>query len=284
MPIIFTFPNNEKPSIAKKLNLSPGSFTIKKFPDKETLITIETDVKDKEIIILCGLDDPDSKIMPLMFFTQTAKELGAKHITLIAPYLGYLRQDKRFNEGEAVTSKIFAKLLSSLVDKIITFDPHLHRYKTLDEVYTIPTTVLHSTDAIAEWIKKNVENPLIVGPDEESTQWAEAIKMPFIISTKKRSGDKEVEITLPDVSAYKDHTPVLVDDIISTARTMIETVKKLLEANMKPPICIGIHGIFAQDAYEKLQESGAAQIVTTNSISHETNQIDLTTELKKYLV
>jgi ribose-phosphate pyrophosphokinase len=223
--------------------------------------------------------------MPLLFFACTAKELGAKKITLIAPYLGYMRQDKQFKAGQAVTSKFFADFLSTLFDSLITLDPHLHRYKSLDEIYSIPTMVLHASDEVGGWIKKHVKNPVLIGPDEESRQWVEGVaqkaRAPFIVLKKIRHGDKDVEVSATDASAtdvdkYRSHTPVLVDDIISTARTMIETVGHLNKAGMKPSVCIGIHAIFSGDSYEELKRAGVERIVTTNSVMHETNGIDVT--------
>jgi ribose-phosphate pyrophosphokinase len=217
--------------------------------------------------------------MTIMFFAQTAKELGAKSVDLIAPYLGYMRQDKRFHEGEAITSNIFAAFLSQHFDNLITVDPHLHRHKAMNEIYTIPAKVVHAADAIADWIKDHVENPVLIGPDEESDQWvsdvAQRAGAAYTVLTKTRHGDKDVEVSVPDVDQYKDHTPVLVDDIISTARTMIAAAGHLKEAGMKPPVCIGVHAVFAGDGYEALQQAGAGKIVTCNTIPHETNDIDL---------
>jgi ribose-phosphate pyrophosphokinase len=292
MPIIFAFPEYEKfvkqiqdqadqdQTDQNQTNFELGELSIRKFPDGDSLVTLETDVKEKDVVVVCGLDDADSKIMPLMFFAHTAKELGAKSVGLVTPYLGYMRQDQRFNPGEAITSDIFAKFISSFVDSLVTMDPHLHRRKSLDEIYTIPSTVLHATTILSTWIKENVKNPVLVGPDKESRQWVQDVAVkagaPFMVLKKVRHGDKDVEVSVPEVEQYKSHTPVLVDDIISTARTMIETVNHLNNAGLKPAVCLGIHAIFADNAYASLKNAGVEKIVTTNTISHETNGIDVT--------
>ena len=90
-----------------------------------------------------------------------------------------------------------------------------------------------------------------------------------------RHGDNDVEVSLFDSQPYLNHTPVLVDDIISTAHTMLETIKQLKAAKMKPAVCIGVHAIFANNAYMSLQEAGVDRIVTCNSVPHESNQIDI---------
>ena len=289
MSLLFAYPKNEEHAVAlvKETGYELGAVKIHHFPDGETLVRLETDVKDKDVILFCSLDHPDSKAMTLMFIAQTAKELGAKSVGLIAPYLGYMRQDKRFNEGEAITSNIFAAFLSRHFDSLITVDPHLHRHKTMKEIYTIPAQVIHAADAIAGWIKGNVEKPVLIGPDEESEQWVSDVAaradVPYTVLTKARRGDKEVEVSVPDVDQYKAHTPVLVDDIISTAHTMIATVIHLKRAGMNPPVCIGVHAVFSGGGYEALQKAGTAKIVTCNTIPHPSNAIDLSSLLAVHL-
>ncbi|HBN23046.1 MAG TPA: phosphoribosylpyrophosphate synthetase [Holosporales bacterium] len=282
MPLLFHFPGYESVAHSLKEHLSScalGRATVRHFPDGESFVQLHTDVKGKDVILLCGLDQPDTKAMALLFFTKVAKELGAKSVGLVTPYLGYMRQDKKFHEGEAITSNLFAAFLSQHVDWLVTIDPHLHRHKTLEEIYTIPTKVLHAADTISAWIKENVDKPLIIGPDEESEQWvfdvAQKANAPFIVLTKKRHGDRDVEVSVPKMDSYKDHTPILVDDIISTARTMIETVSHLEKAGTKPPTCIGVHGVFAKGAYENLLKVGIKKVVTCNTIIHPSNAIDI---------
>ncbi len=279
--IIFTFPDHENlaDSLITKLGYEKGVIEFGTYPGGESHVRILSDVKDKEIIIICGLEKANNVIMSLIFFTETTREFGAKKIHLIAPYLGYMRHDKRFREGEAITSNIFAKMLSQYVDSLITIDPHLHRHKSLDEIYSIPSKVLHAATPVAHWIKNNVKNPLLIGPDEESEQWvsdmAGKVQAPFIVLRKIRHSDRDVEISVPDVEKYKNHTPVLVDDIISTARTMIETVKHLNKAGLKKTVCIGIHAAFADNSYQDLLNSGVEKIVTCNTITHPSNAIDV---------
>jgi len=266
-------------NIRQQLHLPAGELILRKFPDTEFFLKIKSNVKNQRIIIIDSLDKPNQKILALLFFINTARELGAVNIGLIAPYLSYMRQDTRFSAGEAITSDYFAKLLSQSLDWLITVDPHLHRHKELQEIYSIPTKVVHATANIVDWLKQNVKNPLLIGPDEESQQWvaaiAQAVDAPYIVLKKVRHSDTDVEISTPDLHAYKKHCPVLIDDIISTARTMVAAVKHLHDANMQAPICIGVHAIFAGDSYKELQRAGAQQIVTCNTIVHPSNGIDL---------
>lgn len=279
-PLIFSiFDHPLLEIVAEKLELDIGKMTYREFPDSETYICFHNVLHDKHVIILDSLDRPNPKIIPLLFAAETAKQLGAKSIGLTAPYLAYMRQDKQFNAGEGITSKYFAKTLSDHFDWLITVDPHLHRYQNLNEIYTIPNKVLHAAHLISSWIRSNVNNPVLIGPDIESEQWVSAIAKiadaPYLILEKVRCGDDVVEIKSFDILPYRAHTPVLIDDIISTAHTMMEIIKHLKSKKMKPPICIGVHAIFANDSYRALQEAGVDGIATCNSVSHESNQIDI---------
>ncbi len=287
--LFFGLSGNE--TLAKHLcefaNGEMAEFTQRHFPDEETYLRVITPVAGMHCILVCSLHHPDDKIIPLYYLATLCKELGAKKVTLIAPYLSYMRQDTRFNPGEAVTSEYFAKLLSHWIDELITIDPHLHRTHSMSELYTIPCHVLHATEVIAKWIKENIQNPVLIGPDAESEQWVSKVAFianaPFTILTKVRLGDNNVEVSISDVSRYQGHTPVLVDDIISTAHTMMETIRHINKAGMQAPTCIGVHGIFAGNAFEALKESGAGAIITCNTIPHATNRIDVSHLLESAL-
>ena len=283
--VYFSLPGNESlmDKMACNTNAEIGKAIIHNFPDGESYIRILSDVKDKYIVIICSLNKPDEKVVPLYFFCKTAKSLGAKQVCLVAPYHAYMRQDQIFHFGEGVTATYFAELISGFVDGIITIDPHLHRIKSLSEVYRIPNSVIHATNGISKWIKENVKNPVLIGPDEESKQWvslvAKKAEAPFLILKKIRHSDTEVDISIPKVEHYENRTPVLLDDIISTAQTMIETVHHLNKEGMKPVVCIGIHAVFSGNAYKELLKCGVAKIVTCNTIDHPSNAIDLSHEL-----
>ena len=280
-PILFSLPGNENlaKNLCDLLKAETGDFTLRQFPDEETYIKIHNAVAGRNTILVCTLDHPDSKLLPLFFLAKTLKDLGATKVCLVAPYLAYMRQDKRFTTGEGVTSSYFAGLISSFVDELITIDPHLHRRSNLGEIYTIKTQVIHASALVSKWINSYIDNPVLVGPDSESAQWVEEVAQqshsPFIVLEKIRSGDREVSVSAPAIEKYKDHTPVLVDDIISTGRTMVETIRQLQLLGMKPPVCIGVHGIFAGNAYAELLEAGAGKIITTNCIPHPSNAIDI---------
>ena len=233
--------------------------------------------ESRRVAIVCTLDHPNDKLLSLLFAAATARDLKASSVGLVSPYLAYMRQDRRFKPGEAVTSREVARLLSGAFDWLVTVDPHLHRYGSLAEIYTIPTRVAHAAPLISQWIKSNVSNPLIIGPDSESEQWVSAVAedagAPYSVLEKVRHGDRDVEITLKDLDRWGGRAPVLVDDIISSGRTMIEAVKLLIARGWPQPICIAVHGLFA-DGSDTLIEQAGARVVTSNSVPHRSNALD----------
>jgi ribose-phosphate pyrophosphokinase len=284
-PLIIALPGNEALAarLAPTLGAELARAEFRRFPDEESYVRLDSDVAGRSVVLLSTLDRPDPKFLQLAFAVATARELGASRVGLIAPYLAYMRQDRRFQQGEAITSRVFAHHLSAILDWLIAVDPHLHRIQALSDIYAIPAISVHAAPMLAEWIKDCVPSPLLIGPDEESAQWVAAVAnragVPFVIHEKHRRSDNDVQISVPHVERWRDHTPVLVDDIISTARTMIETLGHLRRAGMKPAVCVGVHAVFAPGAFNSLRAAGAARIVTTNTIPHETNAIDVTSSL-----
>lgn len=265
--------------IARECAMVRSRLRLRRFPDDESYLRYEDELAGRHVVLVCNLARPDPHIPALLFAAATAKELGARKVTMVAPYLPYMRQDCRFNSGEAVTSRIFAKLVCSHVDALVTMDPHLHRYDRLEAIYTVPVQRTASAPAIAQWVRAHVEQPFILGPDAESEQWVSAVAglagAPWRVSRKTRNGDRDVEVCVPDLSAWRSHTPVILDDIISSGRTMVEALRHVRAARLPAPVCIGVHAVFAGDAYQALIEAGAGKVVTTDTLPHASNAISI---------
>jgi len=287
-PLLLAAPGDSSAAraMAGRMDADLGAATVRSFPDGELYVRIDCAVAGRAVWIVSTLHPAGEKLLPVYFMAQTARDLGASAVYLAAPYLAYMRQDERFEDGEGITARYFGRLLSSAVDGLVTVDPHLHRLAALAEVYSVPTRVVAAAPRIAAWVRQNVERPALVGPDAESVQWVAAVAAeldcPTLILTKVRRGDRDVSISPLDEGArqgaaidWSTHTPVLVDDIVSTARTMIETVARLRSAGATSPICVGVHAVFCERAYDDLVEAGAARVVTCNTIPHPSNAIDV---------
>jgi ribose-phosphate pyrophosphokinase len=263
--------------IAARCGMARGRLLLRRFPDDESYLRYDDDVAGRDVVLVCNLGRPDPRIPALVFAAATAKELGARTVTLVAPYLPYMRQDHRFNTGEAVTSRIFAKLLCDHIDGLVAMDPHLHRYHALSEIYTAPSQIAAAAPAIAQWITANVRNAFVLGPDAESEQWVSAVAkladVPWCVSHKTRNGDRDVAVAVPELAAWRERTPVILDDIISSGSTMMEAVRHVRAAGLPAPVCIGVHAVLAGDAHEALLAAGARVVVTTDTLPHATNAI-----------
>ncbi|MBI2102919.1 ribose-phosphate diphosphokinase [Candidatus Woesearchaeota archaeon] len=277
-------------NVARQLHATFSPLTISSFPDGDIYLKFNTSVKGKKVVIIHSFQpDADKSLFDVIFAAETAKDLGAKKVILVAPYLAYMRQDKRFHPGEAISSRIMAKHLNPCIDKIITIDPHLHRYKSLKDIFTVSTVKLTANHAIGHYVKNHIKDPVIIGPDWESYQWAEVIAKEVgcehTVLEKTRFSSRRVESKMVRPITLKGKNVVIVDDIISTGHTMIEALKKAKQEKARSIIGIGVHGLFVEDGFSKMKKAGFNQILTTNCIEHLTNKIDITSllvdELKK---
>lgn len=280
-PLIVALPGNETLAerMAGLLEAESARLEYRRFPDGESYLRLHADPAGCEVVCVCTLDRPDDKVPALLFAADLVRDLGAARVSLVSPYLSYMRQDQRFAPGEALTSRTFAKWLSAHFDYLVTVDPHLHRYASLDELYTLDSTVIAAAPAVAEWIAREVDDPVLIGPDGESEQWVSEVagleSLPWRVFTKKRYGDRDVRMELPDLEGLERHTPVLVDDIISSGTTMARAARHLIDSGFRPPLAVGVHGLFGANAREVMTEGGIERIVCTNTVNAPEAEIDL---------
>lgn len=278
--LIMALPGNEAMAAALVAHLRAelGALEVRNFPDGESYVRLLTPVEGRDVWFVCTMAQPDGKFLPLLFAAATARELGASSVGLVAPYLAYMRQDRSFQRGEAVTSRHAAALLSKAFDRLVCIDPHLHRYRDLAEIYSIPARAMHAAPLLSDWIRSRIPDPVLIGPDAESEQWvravAQAADVPFAVLEKTRLGDREVEIRLHHMEQLGQRTPVLLDDIISSGHTMLEAVRQLHPYTAVPPVCLAVHGLFAEGADVALEQAGA-RLVTTNTVPHRSNAVDV---------
>lgn len=277
--VLLTFPPQRAlaEAMASPLGARIGRLEWRRFPDGESLVSIDETLEDSHVAIVASLHHPDEMALALRFAAATAREFGARSVGLVAPYLAYMRQDKRFHPGEAISAPLFSAFLEQSFDWLVTADPHLHRNPELSSLYRIPTRRVASAPLVAAWIRENVADAIVIGPDSESGQWVSEIAslagVPHQVLNKVRRGDRDVEVSLPDIGAARGRTPVIVDDIVSSGTTAIETLGQLKGLGLPPAVCIAIHAVFADDAYEQLLAAGAARVVSTDSITHPSNGI-----------
>ncbi|GAB4301002.1 MAG: ribose-phosphate pyrophosphokinase [Thiohalomonadaceae bacterium] len=264
--------------LAEALGLPFAPVEIHRFPDGESKVTLPAQLP-AQVVVCRTLDQPNDKLVELMLVTRTARELGARHITLVAPYLCYMRQDIAFHAGEAVSQKIIGGFLAELFDAVITVDPHLHRIERLEQAIPRGQAIaLTAAPAMIEFLAQHVQHPMLIGPDAESEQWVRAMAEPagleYAVATKERLGDRSVRTKLPEMS-YQGRSIVLVDDMASTGRTLIAVASQLKFRGAAAIHCLVTHALFTDDTTRQLHEAGIERIWSTDSISHPSNVIHL---------
>ena len=249
-----------------------------RFPDGEWRIRL-LDKPQKNVALVCSLDHPNDKIVALILVCGLLRDMGVEHITLVTPYLAYMRQDVAFNPGEGVSARYFANLLSAHVDRLVTIDPHLHRIAELEEVYTIPCVTLHAAPLLGAWVRDHLPNVALIGPDGESEQWVSEVagiaSAPYAIMEKKRFGDRDVSIEVPDLSAWKGRTILLVDDMISTGRTLIVVAEQLRAQGFTDIRALCVHALHDDDAAARMKEAGISAVLSCNTVVHPSNAVDI---------
>ena len=249
-----------------------------RFPDGELKLRLPPTLPQR-VVLLRTLDHPNEKLVELLLVSRTARLLGAQHLTLVAPYLAYMRQDIAFTPGEVVSQRVVGSFLATLFDAIITVDPHLHRITTLEEAVPVPrAVVLSGAPMLADWIADHVDKPLLVGPDEESAQWvaqaADRHQCDFAVCRKIRHDDRHVEVALPDVKVAGRNI-VLLDDVASSGHTLAVATRLLLAAGAARVDVAVTHALFADDALDLIQTAGVSEVWSTDCIPHSTNAVSM---------
>ena len=266
--------------IASLLDIPMHEIELHRFPDGELRVT--TGPAAPTTIIYAPLDQPNDKLIAILFACDVLRREGAKRLILVAPYLCYMRQDAAFRRGEAISQKVVGRLLSEVVDRIITVDAHLHRTTEIKEIFPgIEVENLSAMPAIAEALRTaglDVET-IIVGPDAESEPWvsdlAGRIGVAHAVAQKIRHSDRSVDIALANPPMFKGRPILMIDDIVSSGGTMVACAKALVAAGSLSIDAIITHALFPADVADKITSAGVRSIRSTHTVPHPTNTIVL---------
>jgi ribose-phosphate pyrophosphokinase len=278
----FTDSDEQAAGLASALDAPHACIDVHRFPDGESRVRLPTNLP--EHVVLCrSLYYPNEKLVELMIAARSARTLGARKVTLVAPYLCYMRQDKAFHPGEAVSQRIIGHFLADLVDALVTVDPHLHRVHDLAEAVPVQhAAAVSAAPAMGAFLAARRSRPLLVGPDQESEQWVDTVArvagLDYAVAHKTRRGDRNVEIRLPQRD-YTGLDTVLVDDLASTGRTLAGAAVALREAGAARIDVLVTHALFVGDALETLMAAGVSEVWSSDSIPHASNAFALAPDL-----
>ena len=264
--------------IAQAAGMASAPIDSHRFPDGELKLRLPEHLPE-HVVLLRTLDNPNEKLVELLLVARTARTLGARHVTLVAPYLAYMRQDIAFHSGEVVSQRVVGRFLADLFDAVITVDPHLHRVATLQEAVPVPQAiVLSGAPLLADLIATQLTRPLLIGPDEESAQWiaeaAERYGFDHGVCHKVRHGDREVQIALPTLDV-QGRSVVVLDDVASSGHTLAGATRLLLAAGAATVDVAVTHALFAGDALKVIKDAGVDRVWSTDCITHPSNAVSM---------
>lgn len=258
--------------VARELGLKTEKTEIRRFPDGEKYLRVLDSVKDEDLVVIHSFHHiPDELLFEYLLLVDTLKDLGARRVISFIPYFAYARQDRRFNSGEAVSLKTVCKLVESVgTDEIYTIDMHQHRIK-FSEVFKIPSHDLTAMLLLAEHVRRIgiLKNPIVIGPDVEAGQWAKMVaqrlRTDYVVFEKERLGSETVKIRPGEASA-EDRDVLIVEDIISTGETIIETLKTVFSQGARAAVVACTHPILVDDALARIYEAGAHRVIATDTV------------------
>lgn len=251
-----------------------GIVEVKKFPDGETYVRVGTSVEGKSVFYVNSLQPGVNDLLVETLITLDAlRDLGARRVYAILPYISYARQDSRFNPGEAISIYTLGKLLGSVgPDRIVTVDMHLHRISEPKVVFGEGIINATAVPELARHVKGAGlvdERTIVIGPDEEAGQWAEVMArelgVEHAVLEKKRLSAEEVVVEARGASVEGKNV-VIVDDIISTGGTIVEAVQTLRKLGAREVTVTCVHPLLVGRAYARLKSLGLRHMACTDTV------------------
>jgi ribose-phosphate pyrophosphokinase len=248
---------------------------VHRFPDCETLVRVALPVA-RHAVLVRSLHEPNNKLVETALAADALRRAGARRVTLVAPYLPYMRQDAVFRPGEPLSQRAIGQWLGRTYDAVLTIEAHLHRVARLDEVIPCAARSLPAAPAITRWVQRLRSPPLLVGPDDESAPWVRAIAAgtgsPWLVGHKHRLRDRLVRVDMPAVPAMCRRA-IVIDDIASSGATLAAAARALRRAGIRHVDAIVVHAIFGQGALDRIRRGGVRRIISCDTVPHPTNGI-----------
>ena len=264
-------------NIARLMNAEMADVSIKRFPDGECYVKFNEKV---EHAVVVQNTYPDENLVELFLIQDALRRMNAK-VDVIIPYYGYGRQDKIFEEGEAISAAKMAKLIEMDADRVILINPHKEHILNF---FDIKARICNGIPAIAEYFKEKVD--AIIAPDKGAFHMAEKassiIGCDYDYFEKTRISGSEVRMEVKNMDVEGKRVLIL-DDIISTGGTMAKAVELLKKQGGKRIYAACIHGLFIGNADERIMAAGCDEIVATDTIESSYSKVSVAGEVIKVL-
>jgi ribose-phosphate pyrophosphokinase len=242
------------------------------FPDGEQYMRIKGDVRGQHVAVFQSLAyKPDQLLFEYCLMVDALKGGGARSVIGVFPYLAYARQDQVFRANEPLSARLVPRLIESAgTDRVITVDMHLHRFKEHTEVFRVPAQNLSAMSLLARYYRDRAKTSavIVIGPDSESEQWARVVSQelgaPCLILEKERLGDREV--TVRGALPLEGRTALIVDDMVSTGKTMVEVISLLKKQGISKVDALVTHALLVEGASKRLKDAGLRELFYSDTI------------------
>ena len=254
------------------LELPVGAGKATKFPDGEIIVKLEEDVRGRDCYLVQSTCEPvNDNLMELLIWIDCLRRASARRITAVVPYFGYARQDRKDEGRVPITAKLVANLITAAgADRVLCIDLHAAQ---IQGFFDIPVDHLSAAPVIAEHFlarRDSLGRIAVVSPDvgnvKVANMFADLLGCDLAIIDKRRHSGDEISVKnlIGDVN---DCTVLMFDDLVSTAGTICEAARLVMDEGAKDVICAATHGVFVGMALERIQNSPISQLVVTDTIS-----------------
>ena len=255
--------------IAGLLSRTPADVLVGRFPEGEVQVQIRENIRGKDVFIVQSTSTPpNDNLMELLILIDAAKRASAKRVTAVLPFFGYARQDRKDKPRVPITAKLVANLITKAgADRVLTMDLHAGQ---IQGFFDIPVDHLYSINVIGDYFrKKQLKNLVVVSPDVGGIRMARAysklLESSFAIVDKRREDAAQTHV-MNIIGEVQGKNVVIVDDLVSTAGSLVEAVRALKEAGALEIYAAIVHPVLVGPSVERIRNSDLRELIVTNSI------------------
>ncbi len=256
--------------ICKELGVELGKMNITHFADGEFEVSFEESIRGCEVYLVQSTFPNTDNLMELLLMIDAAKRASAKSTIAVIPYFGWARQDRKDKPRVSIAAKLVSDLLMAAgVDRVITMDLHADQ---IQGFFNVPVDHLYASSVFLPYIQSlNLENLVIATPDvggaKRANSYAKYLNVPLVLCHKQRAKANVVE-KMTVIGDVKDKNVILIDDMVDTAGTITKAAELMLSEGARSVRALCSHAIMSDPATERVNKSGLAEIIFTNSIPY----------------